>query len=77
MFEGRPRIEGYKQTGYYYIPTGTYDLLWSDGRGEWRMCTSAQGMKSCMELDKVDREIDALGCEIVLVEFCLVDRIYL
>jgi hypothetical protein len=71
MFEERRGIEEYRQTGYYYVPTRTYDLLWSDEVGEWRMSLSAQGMRSCMELDKVDSEIDELGREIILGEFCL------
>ncbi len=71
MFEERRRMEEYRQTGYYYIPTGVYDLLWSDAVGEWRMCTSAKGMRSCLELDKADRELDEFGYEIILGEFCL------
>lgn len=71
MLEREKRIEEYKQSGYYYIPTGVYDLLWSDTVGEWRMCTSAKGMRSCLELDKADRELDEFGYEIILGEFCL------
>ena len=71
MFEGRSRIEEYRQTGYYYIPTQIYDLLWSNEIGEWKMCTSARYMRSCRELDTEDREIDELGLEIILTEFRL------
>jgi len=71
MYEERNRLEKYKQTGYYYIPTMTYDLLWSDEIGEWGMSASAQNMRSCRELDKMNSEIDELGCEIILREFCL------
>jgi len=71
MSEQKRKIEEYKQTGYYYIPTGVYDLLWSDRVGEWRMSTSAKDMRSCLELDKVDRELDEFGYEVILGEFCL------
>ncbi len=71
MFEEKGRLEEYRQTGYYYIPTGVYDLLWSNEVGKWRMSTSAKNMRSCMELDKVDRELDEFGYEIILGEFCL------
>lgn len=71
MFEEKVRTEDYKQTGCYYISNGVYDLLWSDRVGEWRMSNSAQGMRSCIELDKVDMELDKIGCEIVVYEFCL------
>lgn len=70
MFEEKRRLEEYRQTGYYYIPTDLYDLLWSDGLGEWRMSTGAKGMRSCMDLDKSDWELDEFGYEIVLREFC-------
>jgi len=69
MPDERARIEEYRQTGHYYIPTETYDLLWSDEIGEWRMCTNARNMRSCMDLDKKDWEIDELGFEIVSGEF--------
>ena len=71
MSDKRGRIEEYRQSGYYYIPTGIYDLLWSNSIGEWRMSTSAKNMRSCIELDKVDRELDEFGYEIILGEFCL------
>ncbi|HJX69916.1 MAG TPA: hypothetical protein VJ441_02360 [Dehalococcoidia bacterium] len=71
MSDKRGRIEEYRQTGYYYIPTGICDLLWSDSIGEWRMSTSAKNMRSCIELDRVDRELDEFGYEIILGEFCL------
>ena len=71
MLEEGTRIERYRQTGYYYVPTGTYDLLWSDEVGEWRMSTNARNMRSCRELDKEDWEVDELGYEIILGEFCL------
>jgi hypothetical protein len=35
------------------------------------MSTSAKDMRSCLELDKVDRELDEFGYEIILGEFCL------
>jgi len=65
------RREEYERPEYNYITDGTYDLVWSDRVGEWRMSTSAQGMKSCIELDKVDRELDELGCEIIIGKFHL------
>lgn len=71
MFEVKERIEEYKQTGCYYISNEVYDLLWSDRIGEWRMSNSAQSMRSCIELDKVDRELDELGYDLVIGEFCL------
>ena len=71
MFEGRNRIEEYKQTGHYYIPTETYDLLWTEERGEWRMTTNACNFRICIEMDKEDREIDVFGYEIIEREFCL------
>ena len=70
MPDERKRIEEYRQTGHYYIPTMTYDLLWSDEIGQWRMSTNARNMRSCMELDKQDWEIDGLGFEIIMREFC-------
>ena len=35
------------------------------------MSTSTKNMKTCRELDKVDRALDELGYEVVLGEFCL------
>jgi len=69
MFEEMNRLEEYKQTGYYYIPTMTYDLLWSDEIGKWGMSTNAQNCRRCIELDKEDWDLDQLGYEILLGEF--------
>lgn len=69
MGEIKNRIEEYRKTGYYYIPTESYDLLWIDAVGKWTMNASAIHMRSCMELDKVPLEIDEGGGEIVLREF--------
>lgn len=71
MLEGTNRIEEYKQNRYYYIPTKTLDLLWTEERGEWRMTTNACNFRICIEMDKEDREIDVFGLEIILAEFHL------
>ena len=71
MFKEKRRIEEYNRSGYYYIPTGVDDLLWSDEVGEWRMSASANNMRSCLELDRIDRELDDFGYEIILREFCI------
>ena len=65
----RRRIEEYRRSGYYYIPARVDDLLWSDQIGEWKMTSSANNMRSCLELDRVARELDELGYEIILKEF--------
>ena len=69
MVESGERLEEYRKTGYYYIPTESYDLLWIDDAGKWTMNASAIHMRSCMELDRVPQELDERGCEIILREF--------
>ena len=69
MAESRNRLKEYRKTGYYYIPTDSYDLLWIDEVGEWTMNASAINMRSCMELDRVPQELDETGYEIILREF--------
>jgi hypothetical protein len=71
MSEKEGRTDKYRQTGHYYIPTETYDLLWTEERGEWRMTSNACNFRSCIEMDKEDREIDVFGYEIIAGEFCL------
>lgn len=69
MFEETERLKKYSRSGYYYIPTELYDLLWSDEAGKWTMNASARNMRSCMDLDKVPEELDEKGFEIILGEF--------
>jgi hypothetical protein len=69
MVESGKRLEEYRKTGYYYIPTETSDLLWIDETGKWTMNASAVNMRSCMELDRVPHELDEGGREIILREF--------
>lgn len=69
MFEGTTRLEKYRRTGYYYIPTELWDLLWIDAVGKWTINASARNMRSCIELDKVPQELDEKGCEIISNEF--------
>jgi len=65
------KIEKYKQSGSYYINNGIYEVVWSDRIGEWGMSASTKNMRSCLELDKVDRALDEFGYEIVIGEFGL------
>lgn len=69
MFKNMERVEEYRRSGYYYIPTELWDLLWIDEVGKWTMNASASNMRSCMELDRVPQELDERGYEIILREF--------
>ncbi|MDI6806531.1 MAG: hypothetical protein QMD14_01800 [Candidatus Aenigmarchaeota archaeon] len=71
LSENEKRVLRYAQTGSYTISSELYDVSWNDKNKEWKMAASTKGMRSCAELDKVERELDEFGYEIVLKEFNL------